>query len=91
MYTYTNFVPNVHNSAVMDREGGGGGLFTGLVVLFSLISSFLHIQKGVIIGLKSNTRNMSCVTMLKHIMFYTKGLVIIYKKCLKRLILPLLI
>ena len=61
------------------------------VILFSTISSILHIQKGVqvIIGLKLNIRNMFSVTMLKHIHFYIKGLVIINKTCLKRLNLPL--
>ena len=50
--------------------GEGGGV-RGFVVLFSSISSFSHIQKGVQIikGLKLNVRNMFSVTMLKHINF----------------------
>ena len=37
-----------------------------------LVFSIFHIQKGVhvIIGLKLDIRNMSSVTMFKHIIFY---------------------
>ena len=45
----------------------------------------------VIIDRNLNIRNMSSVPMLKLIIFYKKGLVIIYKMCLKRLIWPLVI
>ena len=60
---------------------------TCCVVLFSWFLAFLYIHKGVIIGIKLNIRNMSSVTMLKHIIF-TKDLVIIFKACPKCLILP---
>ena len=49
-------------------------------------SKFLQIQKcfQVVIVLKLNTRNMSSVTMLKHINLPKKGLLLIYKMCLYR-------
>ena len=69
--------------------GRGGGV-TWFVVLFSSFSAFSIFKKVlVIIGVKQNIRNMNSITMLKHIIFYKKGLVIVYKRCLKHLILPL--
>ena len=51
------------------------------------------LQKGVqvIIGIKLNITYLSSVTMLIHIIFNRKGLVIVYKSCSKRLILSLLL
>ena len=64
-------------------EGGGGtvGLqyFSSYFPRFSIFS----IQKGVqvIIGQNLNIRNISSVTMLKHIIIYKNGLVIMYIRC----------
>ena len=68
------------------QRGGGYGVCRIIFLVFNIF----HIQKGVqvIIGLKFNIRKISRVTMLNHIIFYKKDLVIIYKSCLKRLILP---
>ena len=67
--------------------GKGGGVLHGLSYYFSRFHHFPYSK--VIIGLKFNIRNMSRVTMLKYIIFYKKGLVIMYKSCLNRLILSL--
>ena len=53
-----------------------------------LVFRIFHIQKGVQVIIV-NIRKMSSVTMLQHLIFYKKGLVIIYKSCFKRLILSL--
>ena len=76
-----------HKKGVLvDREGGGG-----LVVSSISIFLFLHIQKGFSNkSYKLYIRNLFSVTMLKHINFYKKELVIIYTSCLQRLILSLL-
>ena len=82
-----NYILCIHNSTMVGR--GGWGLH-GLSFYFPRFTLF-HIRKGVqvIIGLKLNTINIvsNVEMMLKHIIFYRKGLVIILKKWFKRLML----
>ena len=69
-YTNTYCVHNVHNSTVVNRRGGG---YRVCHIIF--LNSLFHIQKGVqvIIGLKSNIRNMSMLQCRNTLICLQKG------------------
>ena len=85
MYANAYCVRNVHN------YNGQRVVYRGFLNIFLNFSIF-HIQKGVQgkIGLElADIRNIFGATMLKLIIFFKKGLLIINKTCFKRFILPL--
>ena len=83
MYANAYCVHNVHNFTIA-VEGGGGGLYTGLVVLFSSFSAILKSVQ-VIIGLMLQNRILSSVKM--DAILFTKYIYLVKynKSCLKRL------